>query len=417
MIEQQEHLHTTNRALLFLMLLSPLLAYVYTVYLMLPKTITVFYTFLFFAYGIVFIMFNKQKRALPFARYALYFAIYYLGWNYFIETERHILTEIYDSIKFFTIFFVVLLIYNTTFSEIFIKRSIIIIKITIIIAAAASIIQVFNPAFLDARFYFREDYNISLDLYSFRRGSIFGFVSVHALGLAFIPLLSVLIGYLLYNKNRYYLFYLILGGGVAFLSNTRYIMVGFLLLTTQILFANKVRLDGVLKYLITIAFGLMILWQILQYLDYDMKEWYEGRLLHEGALTETTRYRAIDNFLKFFPQSPVFGTGTLTEEIRAASRAVGSSHIHVGYLSHLVYYGIVGCFFLYGFWFMLVKKLYQTAKSTNYWGSYFAFLIFLWSFATMSEPSIFHYGLIFALVFDKYFEGKQIELEYTNNEQ
>ena len=96
----------------------------------------------------------------------------------------------------------------------------------------------------------------------------------------------------------------------------------------------------------------------------------------------------------------------ITDEIKRASQAIGSSHIHVGYLSHLVAYGIVGCFFLFGFWFLLVKKLYRTAKQTNYWGSFFAFLTFLWAFATFSHSSIFLYGLIFALVFNKYFEDK-----------
>ena len=129
-------------------------------------------------------------------------------------------------------------------------------------------------------------------------------------------------------------------------------------------------------------------------------------LLQDAKISKSNK--AIDNFLFYFPQKPFLGTGELTDEIKAASQAVGSSHIHVGYLSHLVYYGIVGCFFLFGFLYLLMKELYNTAKNTNYWGSFFAFMVFLWSFATMSESSIFYPGLIFALIFDKYFRDNII---------
>ncbi len=117
-------------------------------------------------------------------------------------------------------------------------------------------------------------------------------------------------------------------------------------------------------------------------------------------------YKAIGNFIYFFPEHPFFGTGTMTDEIRVASKAVGSSQIHVGYLSFLVYFGIFGCFFLFGSWFLLSRKLLNTAQLTNYWGSFFGFLTFLWSFATMNLSFIFFYGITFCLVFDKYFHDK-----------
>ena len=244
---------------------------------------------------------------------------------------------------------------------------------------------------------------ISEDLYLNRRTSIFGFITPTAIGLSFIPLFSVLIGHMLMRREKIYFVYFFLGGMVALLSNARYIIIGLIIISIQILLSGRYRVISFIKYLLLSLMTIFIFIKVLNYLDYDLNEWYAKRLFPERSIKETTRYKAIGNFLTFFPQNPIFGTGGTTEEIKEASRQVGSGHIHVGYLSSLVSYGIFGCLFLFGFWYFLAKELYRTAKITNYWGSFFAFLMFLWSFATMSMPSIFFYGLIFALIFDRYY--------------
>ena len=403
-----------TKLILFLMLLSPLLAYIYVVHTSLPKTITEFFTFIVFVYGAFYILIKSHLRIPLFAKFALVFAFYQLGWSFFLETDRHWLTEIYHNIQDFSIFFIIVIIYNTHFNDKFIEQSIIVIKATIILAALASIVQVFNPDFLNQRLFFQDEYETSMSLYEFRRSSIFGFIGSNAVGLAYIPLLSVLVGYLFYTKNKYYWVYLLLGGIVAVLTNTRYVMIAFILISLQLFFASKVRFKGFIKYIIILGLSTLVLWQLLISLGYDFGTWYEERLLSEGSISETTRYKAFGNFIRFFPEAPFFGTGMMTEEIDKASAEVGSSHIHVGYLSHLVYYGLVGCFFLYGFWVLLIKELYHTAKSMNYWGSFFGFLAFLWAFATMSQSSIFYYGIIFTLVFDKYYTDKQIIIAYKS---
>ena len=324
--------------------------------------------------------------------------------------KRHILTQTYYDIINASIFFIIMMIYNTKFDDNFIRKRIKIFKITVIIAAIVSIVQVVNTNFLNPRNYYEyEDYSFSL--YEFRRTSIFGFVNPNEIGLSYMPLLSVLIGYSLFKKNNKYIFFLLLGGISAFLSNGRYVMVAFVILTLQLILSYKVKTFSIFRYLIFTSIAIIILFYTLTSLGYDVSNWYNVRLFPEGSMQEITRYKAIDNFLIFFPRTIFFGTGVhLTDEIRAASHVIGSSQIHVGYLSHLVSYGIVGSFFLFGFWFLLAKKLYKTAKQTNYWGSFFAFLTFFWAQATLVYYSIFFYGLIFALVFDKYFQDKHNEM-------
>ena len=192
-------------------------------------------------------------------------------------------------------------------------------------------------------------------------------------------------------------------------------MVGFLLLTFQFAIYNKKELKNYLKYISTAIILIVIFYSVLKFFGYDLYNWYHERLLSEGSIEQTTRWKAWGNFIYFFPKYYLWGTGELNAwAVKRASHAISSSQIHVGYLAHLVSYGIVGSFFYFGFLFMLTKSLYKRAKLTNYWGSFFAFLIFLWAEATLVYNTIFFTGLIFALVFDTYYYDKYYEYIIKN---
>jgi hypothetical protein len=333
--------------------------------------------------------------------------IYNIFWNFYNGGyERRGTIELLLNINVSSTIFLLIIIYNTKFTPQFIKKTITIIKLTVVIASIVSLIQVINISFMDAGPLWNKSIinNDNLNtLYELRRESIFSFVNPNELGLSYMPLLSVLIGVLIIQKSRYYIIFLILGGISAFLSNTRYVMIAFIFLTFQILIAQKRFLIGLTKYLITLLVSVLLLGFILTSLGYDIKDWYNSRLFAEGSISETTRYKAIDNFVIFFPKNPLFGVGGMTEEILEASNSIGSSQIHVGYLAHLVYFGIIGSFFLFGFWFLILLKLFRTARMTKYWGSFVAFFIFLWANATLVAFSLFFYGIIFAFVLDKYY--------------
>ncbi len=393
-------------ALFFTMLMFPILSYIY-VQLNLPKSIGYLFIFVFFIYGIFFII-NVKKIIYPKFLYLLMLYMVYVPIRAHLSGElpnRHVLTQTYYDILQTSIFLCILIIYNTKFTEKFIKKSIFVFKFTVIATIIVSINQLFDNNFFASPFF--EESVFSKGIYSFRRVSIFGYISLLSFGLSFIPLLSVLIGYMLYKRDKRYIYILIIGGLAALLSNTRFIIIGFLIITFQIIIVYKIKFLGIFKYILLGFIVLVILFQALSYFGYNLQEWIDERLFAEGDVTETTRYKAIDNFVYFFPQNPIFGNGLfLSKEVKEASNAIGSFQIHVGYLAHLVSYGIVGSILLFGFWFALAKKLYKTAKKTNYWGSFFAFLTYFWAQATLVNYSIFFYGLMFALVFDKYFQDK-----------
>ena len=407
---------------LYVMLFSPILAYILSGALGL-RSIMFYFKVFTVLYGVFFLSVNPKKIRIPnFAILTLLFVGYLFIWTFFNgDFERRGLFAILLNNIHLAIFFIIIIIYNTNFSKSFIQKTKKIFKITVLLAAIVSIIQIFDTNFLNAWSYWNPERGATYllgDIYTHRRSSIFGFIDQNSLGLSFIPLLAVLVGYMLYVKDKKYYIYLILGGLTALLSNSRYVMAGFLIITFIILVVQKVKITGFFKYAFVLFVIGFLLYQALFFFGYDFKSFYEKRLFPEGSLYETTRYKAIENFLIFFPKTPIFGTGVhLTDEIREASRDVGSSQIHVGYLSYLVSYGIVGSIFLFGFWFILAKKLYRTAKFTGYWGSFFAYLTFFWAQATLVLPSIFFYGLIFALIFDKHFQDKYRENYYLNKKE
>jgi len=342
----------------------------------------------------------------------LFYLLYIIIWSFnngYFEEKGIINTT---NAKNFSILFILIIISVTDFSDLFILASIKIIKVTIIAAFIVSLIQVIYPSFMDANYIWAKGElgdTLTGDLYKDRRPSIFGFIDTNEVGLSFLPLLSILIGYLIATNSRYLLFFVIIGGVTAFLTNTRYIMIGYLLILMQFFLAKKSNFKSIIKYLSISILLSIILYFLLRIIGYNLNDWYANRLLSEGSLKETSRYFAWVNFVRFFPEQPLFGTGVhMTREIQVASNEAGSSQIHVGYLSHLVSYGVFGSLLLFGFWFLLAKRLFQKSRQTMFYGSFFAILVFLWANATLVKYSMFYYGIIFSLVFDKYFYSKYL---------
>lgn len=391
----------------YLLLFSPVLSYV-TFGIMGLKPIGFYFQTFINIYGIFFISVNVKKVKIPtFAVFALIWAMYIIIWTLVNgKFGRAGFLGTFNSIHL-AIFFILIIIYNTRISSAFISNVILIFKITVIITAVVSIIQVFKMDFLNANhlWSYLSEININDNTrYIIRRSSIFGFIDTNALGLSFMPILAVLFGYLILTKSKSIFLYLMLGGLTAFLSNARYVIGALFIIILQVMVNSKYKLKGIIRYLLVSFIILFISFQVLRYIGYDLKEWFDIRIFQNDSVKESQRYASYLVFLEVFPDNFLFGNGNIEDDmVVALSKRLGTPFIHVGYLAYLVAYGIVGCFFLYGFWFLLARKLLITAKASSFWGTFFAFLVFLWSFLSMIQSSIFYYGLIFALIFDKHF--------------
>lgn len=86
-----------------------------------------------------------------------------------------------------------------------------------------------------------------------------------------------------------------------------------------------------------------------------------------------------------------------------------SSQVHVGYLDHLISWGIIGSIFYFGFLIMVIWEFRKTALHSQFWGSFYAICIFMFANLTLVKHHMFFYGILYAFVFNKYFESKKCD--------
>ena len=139
--------------------------------------------------------------------------------------------------------------------------------------------------------------------------------------------------------------------------------------------------------------------------DIDSNKYVEDRILSKSA---DTRLLAVDLFLKYFPQKPMFGSGIHVDDNLRRELAGRSSQIHVGVLSHLYEFGIIGSLLFFLAWFFIAKKFYITAKTTGQYGIFIGFLCFLFANLTLVEYSMFYMGIIFLFIFNRYYSTRYI---------
>jgi hypothetical protein len=328
--------------------------------------------------------------------------LYYLGWGLVTQFDQYggPFEFLYKNPALFCLLIFVM-IENSTFERNFIENIILIFKATIIIGFIVSLIQVFFINFFLIPAHLYEDANVA-QFGIIRFPSLFAYLDANEMGFSFLPLVSIVIGYDIYHKGRPSFFFIVLGGIIAMMSSTRYIQIGFFILLAQVLVGKKISFRNSVIFVAVQALIMACVVLVLNMMELDPVEYYYSRIT---AKTYMSRVIGFKIFLTIFPQHPIFGTGErITDELSFAL-AGASPYIHVGYLSHLFEFGLVGSFFLFSVWGLIAYRAFQVAKRVSFWGSFFGFLTFLFTNATLVEYNMFHYGLLFTLVFTKYFES------------
>ena len=404
---------------LFLLLFTPLLGFVYKGIFNFPRTIINAIQIYVLIVGIIFILKYNSLKIPSYVYLLLLYSFYRFFFAVINLSHEHYLTILHYATYNISTLLIIIIIYNSQFNDVFIEKITKIFKLTVIFAFVAVLVEVYRPSFLGlSPFYYSNSENISPGgLYQVRRVAIFGYVDASEIGLSFIPFASVILGHLLKQKKAI-IYFMIAVGTIALLTNARYIIIGFLIISIQyLLYGEKSKIKYV-GFIILPVIAFFVLYYLLNALGYNIMDWWDQRLFAEGSIKNTTRYKAWWNFIYFFPQNPYWGTGIHgnTTEIARASILISSSQIHVGYFAHLVSFGLIGSFFYFGFLFLLTKNLFTHAKKTKYWGAFFAYIFFLWAQATLVYHSIFFSGLIFALVYDKYYyDNYLLSKENYNN--
>ncbi|MDN5290340.1 MAG: hypothetical protein PWQ06_579 [Anaerophaga sp.] len=368
------------------------------------STIVFFALMLFIARGTENVVFRNYLSA------GIILALYYTTWDLVLWQDtiarKGIFYEFFLNRTLQTVA-VLFVVDNLTFSDKLMDVLVRLMKGLIVLGAIVSLLQVVYDPFFFTPEKFRESmlhYDWGTNVLHVRRLSVFGFTDVNDVGLSFLPMVALITGYEIKERDRIPVLILILAFFIAVVNNSRYIQLGFFVAAAPVLFYQK----RVLRNLLVAAVGLvvMVLFMgvVLQIIGYDVSQYVEERLLDESG---GTRILAFEIFMRFFPDNPFFGTGRhLTDDVIVAL-ANRSSQIHVGYLSHLFSYGLVGTFLAFLFWGLITRRLWLVAKKTGFYGSFFGFMVFWWANVTMVYYWVFTFGLILCYLFASYYDSKE----------
>jgi len=359
---------------------------------------------------------TRTSIRVPYYWMALFcFSIYVMLSGIFVSDvfiEKGVVKYLYSD-PFIVSCVLLLVIENTSFSKRLIHFCLPVLACFLFLAAAVSIIQISDPLFLldqslivgngmDAerlKHYF-ELHPEELDMSTVRmmegyRFSIYSWINQLSVGMDSLAIFSILFGLSFINNSKKIAIWSATGL-ISFLSNARWIMLNFVLISLQQILVGKHKLYNSIKTIGIFAGMLVVLVFSSELLGLDLKNFVENRLLSDSA---GTRFYAFEVFSKVFPLNPIFGTGGVNTPEMLMLLNGKTSQIHVGWLKLLYYYGYVGALLFGSFLVLLLVQLWTRAKKTQYWGSFFAFLAFIMANFTLVEFDIMYHGLLLAIIF------------------
>jgi len=343
---------------------------------------------------------------------ALVVYAYYLGWDVILQQGTYARKGfVFDAFvnPFLHIACLIFVVDNYKIPESLIKLLVKIFIGTIMASFVVSLIQfVHDPFFFapDELAAYARQMGAADDAFEVRRTSIFGYIGMLEVSQSFLPIMALVTAYYAKVKHKIPFVWLIMGLVVVFATNSRFVQVGFLMTLMPLLILGKSKWRTLLIISFATPIIVLVFVQVLVFTGFDIDSYIQNRILANSA---STRLLAFEIFQKFFGKNPWFGSGVhLSNEVIVAL-AGRSSQIHVGYLAHLYSYGIIGSFFAFGFWFLIARRFYRTAKITQFWGSFIGMGVFLWANVTLVYYIIFTYGLMMSFLFDRYYLNKHYE--------
>ncbi len=327
------------------------------------------------------------------------------NWVYFILSDPNFLACVF--------FFI---IENSDFDEKFIHKLNRCIFSVVVISLIVSLIQIkFRYFFVDPILYTNRDYVHYIE--QGRVFSIYSWIDLNSLGISFPIMLSILLSI---NSTEKIIFPLTLISGmvVSFLTRARYVMLSTIIVFSQLFFVSKIEIRKKIYILLLAGCSIFVLVLIARAYDFDIQKVIEDRILERGSGLASARVRvtSYEIFLLKFPEHPLFGVGPATRLDVVQLLRGAAPLIHVGYLSYLYFYGIIGSLFLFLTIFLLVKKAWNVGRKYLFWGSFYGLLAFCFANTTFVYFNLSEIGIILAVIYLKYFNDKS-SLELPENKE
>ena len=366
---------------------------------------------------LVFYSLITQKIKIPkYLIFLILFTIYHLCSVFINHTvpsgSNKIFFLLADENVFACLAFVV--IESTSFDESFINKMSRLIFIIIIVTCIFSIIQIKYPSF-----FISPDLTDNVEGYSYilanRNFSIYSWVNLNSLGISFPIFIAILLS-LPDSGKRNTPITIVIGIIVSFLSRARYVMLSVIIALSQLFINAKIALRKKIYTLLLLGSILVILIWAATIYGVDIQQVIDTRILEKDSGMESARARitSYEVFMLKFPEYPWFGVGpeTRTDVLWLLD---GIPLIHIGYLSYLYFYGIVGCLFFFISIFYLLKNAWFIGKKFMFWGSFYGLITFCFANATFVYFNLSEMGVIIAVIYLKYF-NEQYASELTEAE-
>ena len=354
--------------------------------------------------ALYFIIFHRKKIPV-YLIFLILFTIYH-----FVSAVVNKTIPVGLNISYFVIsdlnlqaclFFII--IEHAVFDKPFIKRLTILISLLVFISLVVSLIQSKIPGF-----FFNTVLNQDSTVLDHSRcTSIYSWTNINSIGITFPILISILVS--LYQKQKSTLAFIVFSGIIiSFLSKARYIMISAIVVLSQLFLNSGLSALKKASFLIMLLAGLYMINLTANNLGYNINDVIENRILEKDndLGSAKTRIRSIEIFMVVFPKNPWFGVGPETRKDVIDMFDGESPIIHVGYLSYLYYYGIVGCMLLFSAIFFLLKYAWEIGKKHNFWGTFYGLISFCLANLTFVYFNLSEIGIVISLVYLRYFEYK-----------
>lgn len=404
---------------LILLIFSPFVGY-FSIKVLLNGPMNVFsaLTILLFLIFLFEVFITKKKIRVPkYLWYYIAFSLYKIFSDVILVGKTINIKYLYSDYMI-TFALVIIMVENISLT----KKNMKVLTFVMVVVVLAAFVTILLQQFYAPDFFINTSNITAFDFANMsnvdqqRLSSIYSWIGLLEVGFSFLPMLAILVDRALSNKKSQLWGWLMVGLVYSFLTRARWLMLNYLLiLLIPFLFYRK-NFKKIILNIIGISFVVVIALSVSDYFGAPVYGIIENRILEKshGGLEQgsaSTRILAFYVFGQLYPGHPIFGKGDFhtfnktTDKDFALARALGgrSSQIHVGYLSLLYYYGIAGGLLFLLSLYYLMKRLYRRAKFTKHWASYIGILGFVLANFTLVNFSLFHAGLIIAIVFDRYY--------------
>jgi len=387
---------------LFLILFPFYPLWAWVCYSITKKNIDFVINILLISFALYFLI-NSNKKLPKYLLFFIIFTIYHLcsiyinnlappqntNWLYFIFSDTNLFACT-----------LLIIVENTYFNNRFITTMNRNIFIIVLISLIVSLIQIKNPLF-----FFNEDMDEGLVFFEEGRiPSIYSWGKQNSGGITFPILIAVLLS--IYYTKKLSLFLIVFSGIiVSFLTRGRYVMISTLVALSQLFLINVKLLSKKVQWILFLTSSIIFTGFVAEKAGYNINEVIDNRILEKesGMASAKTRILSYEVFLKKFPENPWLGVGPETRDDVIKLLGGETPGIHIGYLSYLYYYGIIGSLFLFLTLYYLLKEAWLVGREYNFWGSFFGLASFCLANFTLVYFNLSEMGIIIAVIYLRHF--------------